>query len=220
MQQTQVEIEEEHITNHFLRRLDELQREKQQLALQVKKEEEWLDQLRKEKAALENALEAEQELISNKLMRKLERLAEEKASLQKHQTEMQRQVNDLADQVARLGREKIDLENAMEQEEEALVNRLQRQLQHVTAAYKILEARLEAAGVSAKAGDPLISSSDWMYGRSPTHAGRSADRLRSISTRERSASVSSTSSARMTDADNHHYLGRYRSSLNSNKLAR
>ena len=38
-----------------------------------------------------------------------------------------------------------------EMEEESIVNRLQRQLQAVTSAYRALEARCEAAGMSPRA---------------------------------------------------------------------
>lgn len=215
-----------------------------------------MTQLGHEKAQLENALEAEQEHISNKLTRKLSKLSDDKAVLQKKQTELQRQVADLEAAVVRLSREKVNLENAMEQEEEALVNRLQRQLQQLTSAYKVLEGRLEAAGIPAHhpphlhhhhisihqplntqlgttntmaqsltptAAALLASSSQhhhpgsdipaaaaaaaaattttdemlWLYGRSP-----SVDRMRvGGGTRERSASVSSVGSARMTDTE-------------------
>lgn len=257
LQQKQVEIDEEHITNHFLRRLDELKREKSALTSQLEHETDYLSSLQRrltqlshEKAQLENALEAEQEHISNKLTRKLSKLSDDKTFLQKKQSELQRQVADLEAAVVRLGQEKVNLENAMEQEEEALVNRLQRQLQQLTAAYKVLELRLEAAGIPAPhpphlhhhhisihqtlgtttmaqslhptAAALLASSSQhhhtgsdipaaaaaattttdemlWLYGRSP-----SVDRMRTAGgggARERSASVSSVGSARMTDIE-------------------
>ncbi len=45
----------------------------------------------------------------------------------------------------------VELESQFEMEEEQMVNRLQRQLQHVTSAYRALEARAEAAGMSPRA---------------------------------------------------------------------
>ncbi len=45
----------------------------------------------------------------------------------------------------------VELESQFEAEEEQITNRLQRQLQHVTTAYRALEARAEAAGISPRA---------------------------------------------------------------------
>jgi hypothetical protein len=155
--------------------------------------------LMREKAQLENDLEAEQEYISLKLTKQVEKLAAEKAALAREKAELQRHVNDLSASVARTRKEKVALEAALEAEEEAAVNRLQRQLQQVTTAYRALESRLEAHGLSSRAeGVPAIDATlDWIYGRSPSR--NSMDRFGgggSHARRERSVSVSSTSSMR------------------------
>lgn len=54
----------------------------------------------------------------------------------------------------RLAKEKVELESQFEMEEEQIVNRLQRQLQAVTSAYRALEARAEACGMSPRDGGP------------------------------------------------------------------
>lgn len=50
----------------------------------------------------------------------------------------------------KLNRDKVNLENQMEMEEENIVNRLQRQLEAVLSNYKALEAKLEAKGLSLR----------------------------------------------------------------------
>ena len=52
--------------------------------------------------------------------------------------------------VDRLKSEKVSLESAMEMEEENIVNRMQRQLDHVLEKYQALESRLEAKGIDVK----------------------------------------------------------------------
>ena len=46
--------------------------------------------------------------------------------------------------------EKVSLECAMEMEEENIVNRMQRQLDHVIERYQLLESRVEAKGIVLK----------------------------------------------------------------------
>lgn len=152
--------------------------------------------LLREKAQLENDLEAEQEYISLKLTKQVEKLAAEKSALAREKAELRRQVNELSQSVQKARQEKVNLEAALEAEEEAAVNKLQRQLQQVTQAYRLLESRLEAHGLSSRAeGVPGIDSTlDWIYGRSPSR--NSMDRFGSGTRRERSVSVSSTSSMR------------------------
>lgn len=50
-----------------------------------------LNQLRREKVDMENALEAEQELIVNKLAKEMERLRKQKHLLQRQKTELEAQ---------------------------------------------------------------------------------------------------------------------------------
>lgn len=135
----------------------------------------------------------------NRLTKQVEKLASEKCGLQREKAELQRQVGDLSAHVQRNRQEKVELENALEQEEEAVVNRLQRQLQQVTTAYRALEARMEACGMSPREGMavPIDATTEWVY-------GRSSSRLTG-SRRERSLSVSSSSSMRGGEGDHHHH---------------
>lgn len=204
----QVEAEEDFLVNTLQRRLTQLSKEKAAVEAKLQGEQEGAASLQRrlaelaeergrlvaEKASLENTLEAEQEFISLKLTKQVEKLAAEKAHLAKEKAELARQVGDLSGAVARTRREKVELENTLEAEEEAATNRLQRQLEQVTLAYRALEAKLESLGVSPHAdGAPVIDpTTEWVYGRSPS---RCSDRLLH-GRRERSLSVSSTSSMR------------------------
>ncbi len=206
----QVEAEEDFLVNTLQRRLAKLHKEKAAVEAKLQGEQDGaaalqrrLHQLSEEKkrlvserAQLENTLEAEQEHISLKLTKQIEKLAAEKANLAREKADLARQVGDLSSAVAQTRREKVQLENVLEAEEEAATNRLQRQLEQVTNAYRALEARLEAHGVSAHAeGAPVIDPTiEWVYsGRSPS---RASDRLITNARRERSLSVSSSSSMR------------------------
>lgn len=60
------------------------------------------------------------------------------------------QVDGLDKAVDRLKSEKVSLECAMEMEEENIVNRMQRQLDHVLEKYQLLESCLEAKGINLK----------------------------------------------------------------------
>jgi coiled-coil domain-containing protein 6 len=207
--QKQVEEEEEYITNKLLSRLES---ERKTLSHEVKIEHDLIARLASEKAKLlrekeqmENALEAESEYISNKLSKQVERLGSEKAKLQREKADLQRHVGDLGAAVLRLSHEKVALENALEAEEEAAVNRLQRQLQQVTTAYRHLEQRMEQCGISPRdgngAGPMLDSTLEWVYGagRSPSRRsqellaaaplGSVGERLTDSSKRERSLSI-------------------------------
>lgn len=204
----EVEAEEDFLVNTLYRRLSQVQKEKTDVEAKLLSEHDTAAMLQRrlnalaeerqrlvrEKADLENTLEAEQEYISLKLTKQAEKLAAEKAALARERSELQRQVADLSAAVEQSRKEKAALEAALEAEEEAVVNRLQRQLQQVTTAYRALEARMESAGMSPRAdGAPAIDGMvDWCYGRSPS---RNSDRMMSRG-RERSVSVSSTSSMR------------------------
>lgn len=102
-QQTQAEQEEEYITNKLMKRLDELKKEKEHLARQV---------------------EMEEENITNKLSKKLEKVKQEKVGLPVPVVPLW-QVQELASS------SQVNLENLLEQEQEYIVNKLQKQ---VTAA--------------------------------------------------------------------------------------
>jgi coiled-coil domain-containing protein 6 len=116
-----------------MKRLHELKQEKEQLALEVEREEELLTntlqkkllQVRQEKIDLENKLENEQEYIVNKLQKQLENAKKEKHLLE---IEIQKEEKTKHFFLQQLALEKIHLENELEQEQEFLVNRLQKQL--------------------------------------------------------------------------------------------
>jgi len=57
-------------------------------------------------------------------------------------------VDSLNRSVDKLKSEKVSLESAMEMEEENIVNRMQRQLDHVLDKYRVLERRLEENGIT------------------------------------------------------------------------
>ena len=128
----QVEAEEDLIVNSLQRRLTQLHNEKLAVeaklqgevtsaALLQKKLAELAEERRRlvgEKASLENTLEAEQEFISLKLTKQVEKLAAEKAKLAREKVELARQVGDLSDAVTKTRQEKVDLEAALEAEEE------------------------------------------------------------------------------------------------------
>jgi coiled-coil domain-containing protein 6 len=206
----QVEAEEDFLVNTLQRRLAKLHQEKAAVEAKLQGEQDSAATLQRrltelseekkrlvtERAHLENTLEAEQEHISLRLTKQIEKLAAEKANLAREKADLARQVGDLSSAVARTRREKVMLENTLEAEEEAATNRLQRQLEQVTNAYRALEARLEAHGVAAHAeGAPVIDPTiEWVYsGRSPS---RASDRIITNARRERSLSVSSSSSMR------------------------
>ena len=211
----QVEAEEEFLVNQLQHRLTQVHSEKSQVEARLAEEQESAMALKrqlkmlsdervrlmKEKADLENVLEAEQEYISLKLTKQVEKMASEKDSLAREKAELARQVEDLSSAVERVRREKVALEAALEAEEEAAVNRLQRQLQQVTTAYRALESKLEAHGVSPRSldGTPALDpTTEWIYSHhsgSGRCASRSSDRLLG-NRRERSLSVSSTTSMR------------------------
>lgn len=177
--ENELEYEQEYIVNKLQKKLAELTQEKKALS--------------REKVDLEAQLEREQEYIVNKLRKQVDRLGREKGELSREKGELQKQVTDLAGSVQCLQRDKVALENALEAEEEHIVNRLQRQLEHVTCNFKVLEAKLEALGVPLRdAGvSPMDDSTEWVYGRSPSK--NSIERYGSFR-RERTLSTSSYSS--------------------------
>lgn len=186
---TEVEREEEFLTNTLQKKLEKLTREKIDLENKLEAEQEYIvnklrkqleqltverSKLHREKIDLENQLEAEQEYIMNKLQKQVEKLASEKRSLQKEKTDLQRQVSDLGASVDKLNKDKVNLENQMEMEEENIVNRLQRQLDTILAQIRVWEQKLEARGLSLRElgmGSIDVSNETWIYGRSPSKPG-------------------------------------------------
>lgn len=70
--------------------------------------------------------------------------------MQREKSNLQKQVQELDGSVDKLKLEKVLLEQQMEMEEENIVNRLQRQLDHVIHQYRTLERRMQARGLSPK----------------------------------------------------------------------
>lgn len=193
--QKQMEMEEEALTNKMARRLSQLQHEKQQLAYEVEAEEEHISNtlckrlamVTAEKVAVEAQLEQESAYVENKLQKRVETLAAEKLALQREKEDLKCQVKELAAAVEQLHQDKCALTNAMDAEEEAAVNRLQRQLEALLSNYRVLEARLESDGVSTRdlLIQPIDGEVDGVYG------GR---RISCSNRRERSLSASSANS--------------------------
>eukprot|EP01061_Rhynchopus_euleeides_P019990 TRINITY_DN32736_c0_g1_i1.p1 TRINITY_DN32736_c0_g1~~TRINITY_DN32736_c0_g1_i1.p1 ORF type:complete len:375 (+),score=202.79 TRINITY_DN32736_c0_g1_i1:141-1265(+) len=88
--QQSFEAEEEYMVNNLRKKLDALQKEKEELVRQAEKEEEYiannlqrkLESIKREKIDIENRLEQEQEHIVNKLQQELLKVSEEKSELQ------------------------------------------------------------------------------------------------------------------------------------------
>ncbi|MBV99335.1 Coiled-coil domain-containing protein 6, partial [Eschrichtius robustus] len=128
------EQKEEFISNTSFKKIQPSQKEKETLAVNYEKEEEFLTnelprklmQLQHEKAKLEQHLE--QEFQVNKLMKKIKKL--ENDTISKQLT------------LEQLRREKIDLENTLEQEQEALVNRFWKRME-LEAEKRILQEKLD-----------------------------------------------------------------------------
>ena len=135
--QAKAEQEEEFISNTLLKKIQDLKKEKESLALNYEQEEECLtndlsrklNQLRQEKVQLEHTLEQEQECLVNKLMRKIEKLETETGSKQAT--------------LEQLRREKVELENTLEQEQEALVNKLWKRMDKLESEKRGLQIKLD-----------------------------------------------------------------------------
>lgn len=128
-QQQQVEQEEELITNTLLKRLEQLRREKQDLSTEVERQESYL---------------------LNTLQKRLDELAVDKTALEHRLTTLGNEKKELRDRLARSHAERAELENALEAEEEKIVNTLQRQIEALTTNLKIAESKLESMGVHVR----------------------------------------------------------------------
>lgn len=183
-----VEHEEEFLTNSLQKRLDQLTQEKAELESQLEAEQEYVvgdlqrklqalseekAKLNEEKVQLERQLEAEQEYIMNKLTKQVDSLAAEKKTLRQEREDLRRQVDMLVAEKLRLHQEKVNLENQMETEEEAIVIRLQGQIQELARQKRHLERRLEAGSKTSESetsedeGGFVWRSERLMYGASP-----------------------------------------------------
>ncbi|GIL88171.1 hypothetical protein Vretimale_14088 [Volvox reticuliferus] len=193
---SEVAQEEEFLANTLQKRLEKLAKEKVDLENRLEAEQEYVvNKLRKaidqlsveknklmcEKVELENQLECEQEYILNRLQKQVDKLASDKLALQKEKAELQRTVADLAASVDKLNKDKVNLENMLEMEEESITNKLQRRLEGVLANLRLIESKLEVKGITLK--DLGISAadlhSDWprVYSRSPSSTSHSIDRV-------------------------------------------
>ena len=103
--------------------------------------------LHREKVELEKQLEVEQEYIVNRLQKRVDSLALEKERLNQEKVMLKREVNDLKAERRKLNLDKVILESTLEQEEEAIVNKLQRQIEHLQKEKRELERRIEHSGV-------------------------------------------------------------------------
>ncbi|PAA52828.1 hypothetical protein BOX15_Mlig007292g1 [Macrostomum lignano] len=137
------EQEEEYITNTMLKKIQNLQKEKERLAQSYEQEEEHLTndltrrlfRLKQEKVDLEMELEREQEAQVNKLLKRIEKLENDVCAKQAS--------------LDQLRQEKVSLENALEQEQESLVNRLWKRMEKLEAEKKSLQRRLEGSLAAA-----------------------------------------------------------------------
>ena len=146
-----LEIEEEHITNALLKRIETMSLEKQKLLLQIDAEEEHmtnalqrkLDDLAKEKVELERQLEVEQEYVGNKLQRQVDALKRDKMQLTKEREKLTKKIENLSSESSKLRREKVEIEHTLETEEENIVNTLQGQIQKLLKQNLTLERKLQ-----------------------------------------------------------------------------
>ena len=134
--QKQLELEQEYVVNKLEKKLNELNAERAKLG--------------RYKVDLENQLEQEQEKVVNRLQRKADRYLDEKIQLVGEKKDLQRHVQELETQCASLRKDKVTLENQMEQEEEHIVNRLQRQLEDLMRRNRELERRADRGSVGGK----------------------------------------------------------------------
>ncbi len=188
-QQNQVEQEEELITNTLLKRLEQLRREKQDLSIEVEQQESYL---------------------LNTLQKRLDELSVDKGTLEQQLSTLKRQLaglnkekQELREQLTRSFAERTELENALEAEEEKIVNNLQRQIEGLTANLKIAESKLSEMGVPLRDLGmlPLDNTIDWVYGRSPSRTLSDRSSLHADSGVSRQSSIASRGGVRRVSLD-------------------
>lgn len=157
--QSKAEQEEEFISNTLIKKIKELKKEKETLANNFEREEEFitndlsrkLKKIRDEKECLEKSLEKEQSLQINQLLKRIQRLEAEtdnKQSILVRRTQhsavrfivYSAELHYFQDQ---LKKEKIDLENTLEKQQESLVNRLWKRMEKLETDKKLLISKLE-----------------------------------------------------------------------------
>ena len=87
VQLAEAEVEAEAQSNRLMRTLNKLKKEKEELAIQIDREEEFISNtlqrklaaVQREKAAMENQLEAEQEYLVNRLQKQVVQVMKDKA---------------------------------------------------------------------------------------------------------------------------------------------
>ncbi len=154
--QVKAEQEEEFISNTLFKKIKELKKEKETLANNYEREEEFLtndlsrklQQIREEKHSLEQSLEQEQASQINQLMKRINRLEAETMNKQ----------NTLVKILCflflfeffsfyffkeQLKREKIELENTLEKEQESLVNRLWKRMEKLETDKKLIQLKIQ-----------------------------------------------------------------------------
>merc|ERR1712070_1236985 len=96
-----MEVEEEGITNRVMKKLQEVKKEKERLAIEVEREEEMITnslqkkmkKLIQDKIDIENQLEQEQESITNRFQRQVQKANLEKRQLEDELSKMRRSSN-------------------------------------------------------------------------------------------------------------------------------
>mmetsp|Transcript_31390 Transcript_31390/g.72199 ORF Transcript_31390/g.72199 Transcript_31390/m.72199 type:complete len:366 (-) Transcript_31390:118-1215(-) len=132
-------------------RLEAAQKEKETLARQVEQEEEFmvntlqkkLQQVKLEKVALENQLESEQEYISNKLQKQIQEVQAEKRTLEIKLEEEHKLLAQKDLEKKTLQKSLQDLQNHIEEQQECITNKLQKQISELSAEKAKAEERLQ-----------------------------------------------------------------------------
>mmetsp|Transcript_14211 Transcript_14211/g.28339 ORF Transcript_14211/g.28339 Transcript_14211/m.28339 type:complete len:461 (+) Transcript_14211:214-1596(+) len=135
LQQSQIEAEEELITNKLMARIEEIEKEKAAMRLKVEAEDRLL---KTEKTQIEAKLSQTQAHLA--------RLKHEKEVLVR-QVEQEEEflTNTLQHKLSKVLAEKVEIENQLEQEQEYISNRLQKQVADTLNEKKDMERRLEEA---------------------------------------------------------------------------
>ena len=148
---SEMEKEEEHISNSLQKKLDEVM---------------------KQKVDLERQLESETEFVGNRLQRQVDQLAKDKKTLAKEKERLREKIQSLHTEGEKLRREKVAIEHSLETEEENIVNKLQAQIQKLLQQNVILERKLNRLqGGNFAATSDSEQSED---GYSSTYSARAA----------------------------------------------
>lgn len=152
--QVKTEQEEEFISNTLFKKIKELKKEKETLANNYEREEELLtndlsrklQQIRDEKHSLEQSLEQEQAAQISQLMKRIQRLEAETTNKQNtlvNATWISFNSTLVFVLQEQLKRDKIELENTLEKEQESLVNRLWKRMDKLETDKKLLQSKIQ-----------------------------------------------------------------------------